>query len=228
MSEFTKDDHIRDYWMVGADLEQANLSGRDLHGVNFSDANLRAADLSRCNLRGAKFLKADLSRASLYQADCAGADFSGADMSMSYYKAAWFKDAKMCFTSFRCSMGKNAMFINTDLTGSDFLNAFLIGARFNGANILGIFNWDRAIKELWMNPEGGKPSYDPQEGWIHIMESLMGDFSLRENSARGAARRRKHFEEVGEGGKQQMESHRKIIISELSRIAPAPHRMGDT
>ena len=82
------------------------------------------------------------------------------------------------------------MFIGTDLRGADFVNAFLVGARFNGANVHDVRNLDRAIFRLWMNPKGGKPSYDPVEGWIEVDTSLLGDISLQENSARGPARRR--------------------------------------
>ena len=181
----TKNDFIKAFFLVGSYLERADLSGKDLSGVNFSNANLRRADLSKTNLRGAKFVKADLSCASLYQADCEGADFSGADMSMSYYKAASFKDARMCYCTLRNSMGKNALFFDTDLRGSDMLNAFLVGARFDGANIFNVRNLDRAILRLWVPPEGGKPSYDPVDGWILQEESWLGGVAFQENAGPG-------------------------------------------
>ena len=181
----TKNDFIKAFFLVGSRLERADLSGKDLSEVNFSNSNLRAADLSGCDLRGAKFIKADLSRANLHLADCEGADFSGADMSMSYYKAANFKDARMVYCTLRNSMGKNALFFDTDLRGSDMLNAFLIGARFDGANVFNVRNMDRAIFRLWVPPEGGKPSYDPVDGWILQEESWLGGVSFQENAGPG-------------------------------------------
>jgi hypothetical protein len=170
--------------LVGAQLERANLKGYYLRDVDFSNANLRGADLSGADLRGAKFIRADLSRACLHKANCEGADFTGADLTNAYCKAAKFINAKMVCTIMKGIIGKNALFIDADLQYADFARAELLGARFNGAQTFGIRNINWAIFWWYVPDGGGKPSYDPKPGYIRITESLIGDISIQENSAR--------------------------------------------
>jgi hypothetical protein len=58
---------------VGANLEDADLSGMDLSGSNFRDANFTGADL-----RDTNFSNADLDGALFVNANVSGADFAGA------------------------------------------------------------------------------------------------------------------------------------------------------
>ena len=104
---------------------------------------------------------------------------------MAYCKAANFTNAKIRHATLRCSIGKNALFLNADMRGTDFVNAFLVGARLEGANLDGCRNMDRAIFRLWINPAGGRPSYDPVEGWIEQTSSFLGGLSLQENAGPG-------------------------------------------
>jgi len=62
-------DVVKKIGLIGAQLEDARLSGYKLDGVNFTNANLRGADLSHTSLRGAIFCGADLSCANLNMAD---------------------------------------------------------------------------------------------------------------------------------------------------------------
>lgn len=67
--------------LSGADLQQANLAGRNLEGADLTAALLNQADLTRVNLRFAVLTDADLSGADLSHADLTGALLDGADLS---------------------------------------------------------------------------------------------------------------------------------------------------
>lgn len=170
-------------WLVGANLERADLRGRDLRGINFTNANLRGADLSNADLRGTIFVKADLSRTCLYNINAEGADFSGADMSMSYGRAANFSYARMWFCALRRVTYKNSFFLGTDMRGTDFVDAFLLGARFGppNANLEYVKNIEHARFVWYINPQGGAPRYTPTPGYLEVNQSLIGGLSLQEN-----------------------------------------------
>jgi len=62
-----------------------------------------------------------------------------------------------------------------------------LGARFDGAKLDGVRNTNRAIFTWWYAPFQGGPRkvvYDPIPGYIRMDESVTGDFTVRENSAR--------------------------------------------
>lgn len=68
--------------LTGADCSHANLSIIDLSGARLSGCNLSMADLSLSNLSGADFSRANLSMANLRGSDLSGCNFSGANLSM--------------------------------------------------------------------------------------------------------------------------------------------------
>ncbi len=61
--------HLRDAWLLGANLKNANLAHANLVGAKLRGAALREANLQKANLRGA-----DLRRAKLQGANLQGAD----------------------------------------------------------------------------------------------------------------------------------------------------------
>lgn len=66
---------------VNCDLQNVDLSGRDLSNLNFAFANLAGADLSRTMLHNANFVGANLQGANLF--DCqamGGPNFTGANL----------------------------------------------------------------------------------------------------------------------------------------------------
>ena len=89
----------------GRSLEQADIRGLDLSGINFDGVNLRwtklaDADLSQCSFRGA-----DLTSASMWHAnlkDCAFDDavLDGADLDCANIDGACFKGARIRKTIF--------------------------------------------------------------------------------------------------------------------------------
>ena len=170
--------------LVGAQMERANLRGRNLSGANFDNANLRGADLTDANLRGCSFVRADLSRACLLRADCRDTDFSGADLTASYMKAANFTDAYMPCSILKRVCAKQVLFIRTNLSYADFLGGEFLGARFNDAILYHIRNKERAIFHWYMPVGGGKPKYQPTPGHYKLSQSWLGGLSFRENAGR--------------------------------------------
>ena len=180
-------DVVKRVGLIGAQLENTNLSGYNLDETNFTNANLRGADLSCASLRGAKFCAADLSRANLYMADCTGADFSAADMTMSYGTGTLVVDCIMVRTLLRRVTHKNCFFVNADLEGADMAGGFFVGTCFNESNTKDIQNLTgphAAIFKWYLRVGGGPPRYEAADGYIEMTTSATGTLSFQENAAR--------------------------------------------
>ncbi|ATQ43209.1 pentapeptide repeat-containing protein [Caulobacter mirabilis] len=95
---------------AGCNLFQADLSSRELGGLNLSRARLRQADLSLTVMNRASFAGADLRDVNAYGGVFGGANFAGADLT-------------------------NATFVGTYLEGARFQGANLHGANFSGAEM---------------------------------------------------------------------------------------------
>jgi hypothetical protein len=109
----------------GANLEQAGLTGADLHEANLSGANLRGADLSgaqlyRTNLSGADLRGADLTRANLFEANLRGADLREADLTGAQVHWANLSSADLR---------------EADLTEANLYRIILPGADLSGAAV---------------------------------------------------------------------------------------------
>jgi uncharacterized protein YjbI with pentapeptide repeats len=112
----------------------AYLSGADLSGADLSGANLSGANLSRANLSGAYLSGADLSGADLSGADLSGANLSGANLSRANLSRANLSRAY--------------------LSGANLSGAYLSGANLYGANLSGAKNFELAIAQTRILPEG--------------------------------------------------------------------------
>jgi uncharacterized protein YjbI with pentapeptide repeats len=187
-----------DFSMV--DMSEVDLRGADLTNCNFDRAKLtggiykdciftnssfRGADMDECDFTNAIMKKCDFSRANMRMSDFTDADLSGSDMTMSYGRSILFLRTRMWACAMRRVTYKNGFFIETDLQKSDFVGADLLGCRFDGANTLDVRNMDRATFFWYLNPYGGKPSYDPRPGWAKLDKSVLGGITFRENAAKG-------------------------------------------
>ena len=179
--------HLAALALVGGQLEDANLKGYSLRGVDFTNANLRGANFEKADLRGANFTRADLSRTNLYLADCTGASFTGADLTMSYGRGTLFRDCDMRYAMLRRVTYKNCFFVDCNLEELDFAGALLVGTRFDGCNTLNMRNVDGphgAIFTWYLRPGGGRIRYAPAPGYLAYTASSTGTLTIQENSAR--------------------------------------------
>lgn len=91
-------------------LFQADLSNRQLRGLNLSGARLRQADLSLTIMNRTSFAGADLRDVNAYGGVFSSASFAGANLT-------------------------NATFVGAYLEGASFRGATLSGANFSGAEM---------------------------------------------------------------------------------------------
>lgn len=94
-------------------LQELNVDGISLIGVDVSTAYLQGIDLSR----------ADLTRA----------NFNAVDARNSIFKSADFTAANLRSANFRDSNLQNARLVDADLTGADLNTANLVSAELSGA-----------------------------------------------------------------------------------------------
>ena len=107
-------------------LQNSDLSGADLRGINFRKANLDC-----CNLSGALLNKGDLWRAGLDRANLSGANLSGACLTSATFCRANLRGANLSKTRLY-----ETHFDCVDLSGVNFSNAKINGpVWFNEANL---------------------------------------------------------------------------------------------
>ena len=87
-------------YLIGVDLQGANLNGANLedanlNGANLEDANLNGANLEDANLIGTKFMKANLRFANLRFANLRLAKLENADLSGANLNGANLEDANL-------------------------------------------------------------------------------------------------------------------------------------
>src|SRR3972149_5201933 len=79
----------------------------------------------------------------------------------------------------------NSNLRGADMTGVDMAYGFFLGARFGPplCKTDQMRNVDKAVFHWYWDPQGGIPSYDPQEGYVDLWRSVLGGISLQENAA---------------------------------------------
>ena len=130
-----------------ADLSYKNLSGLDLRNANLREANFRNANLSNSNLGDANLNNADLAYADLSNSDLRKANLRKANLHEAKLSSANLRDA-----DFREANLSNADLKNADLRKADLSNADLRKADLRKADLsnadLGEANIDGAdLKE---------------------------------------------------------------------------------
>jgi uncharacterized protein YjbI with pentapeptide repeats len=119
-------------FLRGAHLQQANLSGSNLHHIDLRETYLAGAELQRANLENADLEDADLSAAFLEETDLSGANLADVDLSNAeeiYEKGTdlWKRGAGL----------RHADLSGANLIGADLSSANLEGADLKGANLKG-------------------------------------------------------------------------------------------
>ncbi len=123
--------------LIGIDLRYANLARANLYGTNLTGANLRGTNLSGVELFGSNFSGVDLSGKDLTGSNLSGVDLSGKDLS-------------------------GTILVQANLSGTN-----LSGVDLTGANLKGAFQFDIHIKksrDLSISNVTNETGWDQVEG----------------------------------------------------------------
>ena len=126
---------INGWESMRADLSYKNLSGLDLRNANLYRVNLRNANLRSADLRKANLRKADLRKAALRNANLRNADLRNADLAYADLREADLIDANLSNTDLREANLSNADLSKADLNNADLGNADLSEANLYRANL---------------------------------------------------------------------------------------------
>ena len=107
-------------------LEGVDLSGENLHHINFSNANLQGAKLSKAYVHSANFFNANLQGADLITADAQNANFSNANLTNTKFNSANLSKAIL-----KNAIIANTSFLNTNLEGADVTGTKIFLANVN-------------------------------------------------------------------------------------------------
>ena len=119
--------------LSGLNLRNANLHEAKLSSANLRDADFREANLSNADLRNADLRKADFRNANLINADLAYADLREADLRNANLYRAFCCYANM-YGAFCCYANLNGV----DLRNADLREANLFRANLKDANLFGV------------------------------------------------------------------------------------------
>ena len=128
-------DEIEIHIKKGKSLENFDLIGKNLNGINFSGVNLKYANLSNTNLTGANLASANLKFANLSNTNLAGANLARANLS-----GVNLTNANLTSTNLIGANLTNASLDNTNLTksnlnGADLKESSLKNVKLNFATI---------------------------------------------------------------------------------------------
>ncbi len=164
--------NLKDAYLNGAHLRDANLcaarlDGANLHGANLRNANLRAAKLGEAILQGAFLNNADLRKAKLDGANLRGAilqdaNLDGADLVEPFSRKLIFEQPNFMMPSFITLISKEwilveRVFLGAYLIKANLLDAILYKTNLTkgklGGTILGLMTLVilLALKELTIN-----------------------------------------------------------------------------
>ena len=130
-----------------ADLSYKNLSGLDLKNANLYRVDLKNANLREVDLRNADLREADLRNANLYGANLNNADLSSADLNKAVLREADLRESNLSNADLRYANLRDADLSNADLRDADLRKADLSNADLSNAD-LGEANIDGAdLKE---------------------------------------------------------------------------------
>jgi uncharacterized protein YjbI with pentapeptide repeats len=114
--------------VVGANLQNADLSGEDISFKYLMNVDFENADLSNCNLQFAFLLGANLKNANLADSDLSGAILQGCNLegaNLSNCNLTWstinyanLKDADLSGSDLRCALLSDAVLVNANMARS--------------------------------------------------------------------------------------------------------------
>mgnify|MGYP001175262948 CR=1 FL=1 len=118
-----------------ADLSYKNLSGLDLKNANLYRVDLKNANLREVDLRNADLREADLRNANLYGANLNNADLSSADLNKAVLREADLRESNLSNADLRKANLRDADLIDADLRDADLRDADLSNADLRESNL---------------------------------------------------------------------------------------------
>ena len=120
-----------------ADLSDKNLSGLNLRNANLIEADLSNASLSNANLRNANLRNANLNNANLREANLYGANLRDADLNNADLRDADLNNACLRYANLRKACLRYANLRKADLRKADLSEADIYEADLKEVNLLG-------------------------------------------------------------------------------------------
>ena len=119
-----------------ADLSYKNLSGLDLKNANLYRVDLKNANLREVDLRNADLREADLRNANLYGANLNNADLSSADLNKAVLREADLRESNLSNADLRKADLSNADLGEANIDGADLKEANLLGTNLKNTDIV--------------------------------------------------------------------------------------------
>ena len=120
-----------------ADLRKADLRDSDLRKADLRDSDLRKADLRKADLAYADLRNAELREANLYRACCLYTNLGRVDLSNAYLRDADLYSAFCCYTNLYGVDLRSADLRDANLSGADLRKADLREANLRNAYLSG-------------------------------------------------------------------------------------------
>ena len=120
-----------------ADLAYADLRNADLRKADLRDSDLRKADLRKADLAYADLRNAELREANLYRACCLYTNLGRVDLSNAYLRDADLYSAFCCYTNLYGVDLRSADLRDANLSGADLRKADLREANLRNAYLSG-------------------------------------------------------------------------------------------
>lgn len=142
----------------GISLNEINLVGAKLNGIEMNGVNIARADLRKALLVNAELFYTNFNNTNLSEADCTGVTFYRSNLSfVNFTKAncssANFSKANLMFSDFTQGNFSGANFIQANLKGVNFEGAYLSGANLKGANVI-LEDLEKALLTDTIMPDG--------------------------------------------------------------------------
>ncbi|MEN8811952.1 MAG: pentapeptide repeat-containing protein [Candidatus Arcticimaribacter sp.] len=142
----------------GVSLEEINLAGAKLNGIEMNGVNISRANLNKAQLINAELFYTNLNNINLSEADCTGvtlyrSNISFANLSKANCSSANFSKANMMFADLSQGNFSGANFVQANLKGVNFEGAYLSSANLKGAKVI-IEDLKKALLTDAIMPDG--------------------------------------------------------------------------
>ena len=121
----------------GCNLENLDLSNRDLSFVNFSFTNIKNIDMSNVNFQNANFMGAIITDSKIDNTDFSNANLNSVIITKTSIINSKFNNSEIKSGNFEKSVFKNVNFIGANLEQANFMNSVLQNSNLENVNLIG-------------------------------------------------------------------------------------------